>query len=284
METTGGSSVSDSSARSELAVYEPSVYESAGYEPAVPETEPAAYDPTVTSSPVDSLPDAPAFTSHPGADVEAEPHPELTTHVPGDHTTHHNQAHNNGTSAAHTPQFDPRALLNPNSSTPKRPASSGNDTDRGRTDPTIAGQVSLVERLHNVQERTSSPAKRIKTEDPRRQKNSNRANFAGGSALDLSQNGQSPAPLPQGPAIDLTMSDDEDEIQVVHDNSNDDICIGKLKQTYIQAHMVPFPDPKKFAGNHGGQSRIKVSFRRGGGHKGNQIIMVRLQCKITCVI
>jgi len=76
------------------------------------------------------------------------------------------------------------------------------------------------------------------------------------------------------------MSDDEDEIQVVHDNSNDDICIGKLKQTYIQAHVVPFPDPKKFHGNHGGQSRIKVSFRRGGGHKGNQIIMVRLQFKI----
>ncbi|KAI4689577.1 uncharacterized protein J4E88_002931 [Alternaria novae-zelandiae] len=264
METMEVSPASDSSARSELAVYEPTVYEHQ------PEPDPSAYEPIVTSSPVDSLPDAPAFTSHPGADVEAEPHPELTTHVPGDHTTHHNQAHNNGTSAAHTPQFDPRALLNPNSSTPKRPASSGNDTDRGRTDPTIAGQVSLVERLHNVQERTSSPAKRIKTE----RKNGNRPNFAGGSALEL-QNGQSPAPPPQqGPAIDLTMSDDEDEIQVVHDNSNDDICIGKLKQTYIQAHVVPFPDPKKFHGNHGGQSRIKVSFRRGGGHKGNQIIMV----------
>jgi hypothetical protein len=192
--------------------------------------------------------------------------------VPGDNATHNNH----GPSASQISRFDPRALLNPTSSNPKRPASSGNDADRGRIDPTIAGQVSLVERLHNVQERTSSPAKRVKTEDPRRQKNGSRANFAGGSALELqNQNGQPPAPLPQkGPAIDLTMSDDEDEIQVIGDNSKEDVCIGKLKQTYIQAHMVPFPDPKKFAGNHGGQSRIKVSFRRGGGHKGNQIIMV----------
>lgn len=70
------------------------------------------------------------------------------------------------------------------------------------------------------------------------------------------------------------LGDDEDDVQVIRDNSNDDVCIGKLKQTYIQAHLVPFPDPKKYSGNHGGQSRIKVSFRRGGGNKGNQIIMV----------
>jgi hypothetical protein len=67
--------------------------------------------------------------------------------------------------------------------------------------------------------------------------------------------------------------DDEDEVQVIQDNSNDEVCIGKLKHTYIQAHFVPFPDPKKFVGNHGGQSRIKVAFRRAG-NKGNQIIMV----------
>jgi hypothetical protein len=36
---------------------------------------------------------------------------------------------------------------------------------------------------------------------------------------------------------------------------------------------VPFPDPKK-AGNHGGTGRIKVALRRGGGQKGNHIIMV----------
>ncbi|KAF1832293.1 hypothetical protein BDW02DRAFT_433791 [Decorospora gaudefroyi] len=189
----------------------------------------------------------------------------------GDDATHHT---NSGTPAPQAQQFDPRSLLNPKSANSKRPASPGEEADRGRTDSTIPGQLSLVERLHNVQERTASPAKRVKTEDERKH-NGNRSTFGGGSTLDLQNpNGHPPAPLPQqGPAIDLTMSDD-DEIEVVQDNGNEPVCIGKLKQTYIQAHCVPFPDPKKYAGNAGGQGRIKVAFRRGGGQKSNQIIMV----------
>jgi hypothetical protein len=66
---------------------------------------------------------------------------------------------------------------------------------------------------------------------------------------------------------------DDDEIEVVGDNGNEDVCIGKLKQTYIQAHYVPFPDPKK-AGTHGGTGRIKVAFRRSGKQQGNHIIFV----------
>jgi hypothetical protein len=42
------------------------------------------------------------------------------------------------------------------------------------------------------------------------------------------------------------------------------ICIGKVKHTYIQAHTVPFPDPRKYLGNSGQQGRIKVAFRRTG--------------------
>ncbi|KAF1850690.1 SNF2 family helicase/ATPase-like protein [Cucurbitaria berberidis CBS 394.84] len=195
---------------------------------------------------------------------------ELTADLPGDAATHHN---NNAAPVPRISPYDPRALLNPRAPNPKRPASSGTDIDRGRTDPTIAGQVSLVERLHNVQERTASPAKRVKTANDERTSKANHSNFSGGSALDLKKpNGQPPL-LAQGPSIDLTMSDDEDDIQVVADNGNDDICIGKVKQTYIQAHLVPNPDPKKYSGNNGGQSRIKVSFRRSGGQS-NIAIMV----------
>jgi hypothetical protein len=96
-----------------------------------------------------------------------------------------------------TPRFDPAALLNPKSAA-KRPASTSEGSE------TSAGQVSLVERLHNVQERAASPAKRVKTteEQQRRKKYSNGASFGGGSALDLTQN--SGVPLP--PPVDLTMS------------------------------------------------------------------------------
>lgn len=181
--------------------------------------------------------------------------------------TPHAGTHNNNIAATHSPQphqFNPSALLNPRSSNSKRPASSGNDisADRGRPDPTIAGQVSLVERLHNVQERTASPAKRVKTEEERRKPPAASSNFGGSSALELQKsNGQSRGQ--PGPAIDLTMSDD-DEIECVGDNAEQIICIGKVKQTYIQAHTVPFPDPKKYLGNSGQQGRIKVSFRRAG--------------------
>ncbi|EAT83375.2 hypothetical protein SNOG_09183 [Parastagonospora nodorum SN15] len=46
------------------------------------------------------------------------------------------------------------------------------------------------------------------------------------------------------------------------------ICVGKVKHTYVQAHTVPYPDPKKYLGNSGQQGRIKVSFRRAGNNHG----------------
>jgi hypothetical protein len=128
---------------------------------------------------------------------------ELTAFLSGD-ANHINNNNNNVAPAPSVSQFNPSALLNPRSANSKRPASSGGDADRGRPDSTIAGQVSLVERLHNVQERTASPAKRVKTEEDRK-KPANRQGFGGGSALELQKtNGQ--APPPSGPAIDLTMS------------------------------------------------------------------------------
>jgi hypothetical protein len=213
----------------------------------------------------------------------------LTADSSGDVPPHVNNNYNHDSApAARLPQFDPASLLNPRSSSAsKRPASSGNDTDRGRANPINAGQVSLVERLHNVQERTASPAKRVKTDEERR-KTANSSTFGGNSALEL-QNPNGQVPVQQGPAIDLTMSEyfsgrhdqhgsnqisgDDDDLQCVGDNLEDTICVGKVKQTYIQAHTVPFPDPKKYLGNSGQQGRIKVAFRRTGSNR-NLAIMV----------
>lgn len=141
------------------------------------------------------LPDSLTFTD-----------PELTTHVPGETTTHHNNSH--GAPVPQIAQFDPRALLNPKSANPKRPASSGGDTDRGRIEPSNIGQVALVERLHNIQERTASPAKRFKTGEV--QANTpHRTNFSSGSALDFRYQQNSPvvSSPQQKPSIDLTMSE-----------------------------------------------------------------------------
>lgn len=104
-----------------------------------------------------------------------------------------------------TPRFDPAALLNPKS-TAKRPASTSENSESSRADPISAGQVSLVERLHNVQERAASPAKRVKTteEQQRKKKPSNGTSFGGGSALDLNEHGGAPVPPPA--QVDLTIS------------------------------------------------------------------------------
>lgn len=104
-------------------------------------------------------------------------------------------------------QFDPRALLNPKSHTSKRPASSGADSDRGRSDAMVAGQLSLVERLHNVQERTVSPAKRPKTEDPNNKNNNHHTNFGSSGTLDLQKNSRHLPAVQSGPPIDLTISE-----------------------------------------------------------------------------
>ncbi|KAF2199436.1 hypothetical protein GQ43DRAFT_376286 [Delitschia confertaspora ATCC 74209] len=50
------------------------------------------------------------------------------------------------------------------------------------------------------------------------------------------------------------------------------VCLGRLKNTYIQTHMVPYQSAAKHQGNHNTQSRIKVRFRRAGSHKANSVI------------
>lgn len=105
-------------------------------------------------------------------------------------------------------QFDPRALLNPRSVS-KRPAAE-QESERGRESELgheLPGQVSLVERLHNVHERTASPAKKIKTDDDRTKKTHSPANFGAG-ALNMKKqtNGQDTQPPQSNLAIDLTMS------------------------------------------------------------------------------
>jgi len=143
---------------------------------------------------------------------------ELTAQMSGDPSTqnshHHDHSHNNVAPYPQTPAFSPAALLNPKASQSKRPASSSGDGQQDQ-DPAFAGQVSLVERLHNVQERTASPAKRVKTDEAfSRKKAATSSNF-GGSALNLqntSSNGNgngniAPPPPPKEEAqVDLTMS------------------------------------------------------------------------------
>lgn len=203
----------------------------------------------------------------------------------------------NGTAPEQAPAaqaaFDPRALLNPRA--PKRPVSdTQSDRGQGAEDAGQTGQLSLVERLHNVHYRADSPAKRAKTDGDVNSRQ--HTSVQGGSTLQVNPPPGVSAPFPppqipelQTPAIDLTMSmlyspptmnaidmfpGDDEEVQVVQDNGSQIVCIGRVKQVYVQSHRVPFPDPQKYRGNHGSQGRIKVSFRRLVRDNTNQIMVV----------
>ncbi|KAH4798563.1 hypothetical protein HBH61_241650 [Parastagonospora nodorum] len=188
----------------------------------------------------------------PGVAFNAIGNVELT----GDLLGNADRVNNNNNNVAPTPQFSPTALLNPRSLASKRPASSGSDLNRRRTDPTIASQILLIKQLHNVQERTASPAKRIKT-DKDRKKSTHRQGFNGSSSLKLQKT-----------------SSDNDNIQLVRDNIEELICVSKVKHTYVQAHTVPYPNPKKYLSNSSQQGRIKVLFRQAGNNRNNLNIMV----------
>ncbi|KAH4153781.1 hypothetical protein HBH43_224030 [Parastagonospora nodorum] len=133
------------------------------------------------------------------------------------------RVNNNNNNVAPTPQFSPTALLNPRSLASKRPALSSSDLNRGRTDPTIAGQILLVKQLHN----------RIKTDEDRK-KSTHRQGFNSSSSLELQKTS-------------------------IRDNIEELICISKVKHTYVQAHTVPYPDPKKYLGNSTGNNRNNLN-------------------------
>lgn len=149
------------------------------------------YDPAndrfTQSTPYDMLSD----TTYPGN--------ELTSNSPGEQAAQQNQT------PPATPRFNPAALLNPKAG-PKRPASSSEGSERSHTESASAGQVSLVERLHNVQERAASPAKRLKSTDEqqRKKKSLNGVQFGSSSALDLNKDRS--GSVPPAAQVDLTMS------------------------------------------------------------------------------
>ncbi|KAH3955641.1 hypothetical protein HBH53_000030 [Parastagonospora nodorum] len=115
----------------------------------------------------------------PGVAFNAIGNVELTGNLLGDA----DRVNNNNNNVAPTPQFSPTALLNLRSLALKRPASSGSDLNRGRTDPTIATLL----------------AKRIKTNEDRK-KSTHRQGFNGGSSLKLQK------------------TSDDNDVQLIRDN------------------------------------------------------------------
>ncbi|KAH6340105.1 hypothetical protein HBI37_116100 [Parastagonospora nodorum] len=154
----------------------------------------------------------------PGVAFNAIRNVELT----GDLLGNADRVNNNNNNVAPTPQFSLTALLNPQSLASKRPALSGSDLDRRRTDLTIA----------------TSLAKRIKTNEDRK-KSTHRQGFNSSST-----------PSQTGPSINLT---------IIGDNIEELIYVSKVKHTYVQAHTVSYPNLKKYLSNSTGNNRNNLN-------------------------
>ncbi|KAH6101953.1 hypothetical protein HBI64_254310 [Parastagonospora nodorum] len=84
-------------------------------------------------------------------------------------------------------------------------------------------------------------AKQIKTDEDCK-KSTHRQGFNGGSSLELQK-----------------ISSDDDDVQLVGDNMEELIYVGKVKHTYVQAHTVSYPDLKKYLGNSTGNNRNNLN-------------------------
>ncbi|KAH6254525.1 hypothetical protein HBI38_177370 [Parastagonospora nodorum] len=86
-------------------------------------------------------------------------------------------------------------------------------------------------------------------------------------SLALKRPALSGSDLDCGPSLAKRIKTDEDRKKSTHcqgfnggsNNMEELICVGKVKHTYVQAHTVPYPDPKKYLGNSAGNNRNNLN-------------------------
>jgi len=147
------------------------------------------------------------------------------------------------------------------------------------------GIGSLIERVHNISQREDRPPKKQKTEIFGDDDNDKKASFGGGgkggdlgeymkekkkegiaepgsvsSAVDLT-GGMSPASSFTASSADLSTGDDDDII-IVSDSQEREVCYGRIGETKVQAHQLPTPSGKAMYLSKGQWPAMKLLLRR----------------------
>ncbi|KAB8337248.1 hypothetical protein FH972_021550 [Carpinus fangiana] len=181
----------------------------------------------------------------------------------------------NGFSAyAGAAAWDPRALLNPKIAA-KKPTSNGtngtngvngnhgNAIPAGPSQPSLTHRSSsngsgngnqtssMLERLHNVQDRQDQPRKRLKVDSNQEdddevevQKKAQHSSRGGGGDLGKyveEKRKQGLRDNPQAAIVDLTSEKYEDDFVVTRDNSDTEVCLGRIDGARVMAHRIPVP-------------------------------------------
>ncbi|MCJ1313460.1 hypothetical protein MMC25_007138 [Agyrium rufum] len=182
------------------------------------------------------------------------PSPETTSSVASDPS-------HGGSSASSEPSFVFASSTNPDDS-----------PDEQETEQTAAGGGlrSFIEKIHNVEEREARPMKKPRLKgDEEDEKPKSKAQFAGGKKSgELGQyirDGRKEGQEVSGTAptvVDLTLDDSNDDVQIIDYYGEQEVCFGRVDKAKVQAHAVPYYNPKMPSFSTSSWPLIRVTCRR----------------------
>ncbi|KAL8941565.1 MAG: hypothetical protein Q9216_002155 [Gyalolechia sp. 2 TL-2023] len=135
---------------------------------------------------------------------------------------------------------EPEEYIPPNEST-----SSSQDASEHQ------GLSSMIERIHGISHRNERPQKRQKTDNENDE--TEKATFTGGSAggeigeylKEKRKEGQNELQAAAAASVvDLTGADDEEDIVVISESQEKEVCYGRVEGTKVYAHQLPDPGNK----------------------------------------
>ena len=125
----------------------------------------------------------------------------------------------------------------------------------------------MIDRIHNVVDRSMVPQKRRKVADDREDKK--KAEFNGGGKggvlgqymKEELKKGREQTSA-NGKAAAIVLDDDDDEVQIVADPGDKEVCYGRIEGAEIHAHRVPTPKEGVRAVSSGFWPQVKIQLRR----------------------
>ena len=109
------------------------------------------------------------------------------------------------------------------------------------------GMGNMLERMHGVTDRSMVPQKRRKMNEE--QENQRKAEFSGGGGKggpigeymrEKRKQGQQEG-MANGTTVPVSLVDDDEEVQVVGDSGDKEVCYGRIEGVQINAFKVPTP-------------------------------------------
>lgn len=132
------------------------------------------------------------------------------------------------------------------------------------------GIGSLIEKVHNVSQREERPRKKPRVENgefdvEEDKKVSFFGGGKGGEIGDYLKEKKKQGIAESGPVnavVDLTGDDEEEEIVVVSDSQEKEVCYGRLQRTKVSAHQLPCPSGKAVYMSKGDWPAMRLQLKR----------------------